>query len=124
MSEVRVDPYRNTRRIGTVILLLIATYLVLPMFVGVIQGVQTGEIWDPITGEPVQSLKDADGCKTEAERLIRATANMTRLESSWEEKHREWTTRCRNDHPGIWDLLNMSRTNLKSRLVPPTAPQE
>ncbi len=116
MAEGNVDPYRNKRRIGTLILLLVTAYLVVPMFIGVIQGVRSGEIWDPITGESVQSMRDADGCKSEAERLIRATATMTRLESSWEEKHREWTTRCRNDYPGIWDLLNMSRTSLKQRL--------
>jgi len=95
-------------------------YLVIPMLIGAVQGVRTGEVWDPITGDQVTALRDADGCLTEAERLIRSASALTRLEAPWEEKRREWTVRCQTQHPDVWNMLNISRNNLLKRANVPT----
>lgn len=115
MSETPKNPYHRVRRVGIISLLLLMLYVVSPMLYGAIQGVRTGDVWDPITGDRVTALQESDGCLVEAERLIGSSSSMSRLEGPWEEKRREWTVRCQSQHPDIWNMLNVTRTNLLKR---------
>ncbi|QED26012.1 hypothetical protein FRD01_01795 [Microvenator marinus] len=107
------NPYARIRKVGIFILLGLMLFLVVPMFIGAYNGIKTGDVWDPITGDKVLSLSEGESCLTQAESLIREAGKLQKLEAKWEEKRREWTVKCRTSHPETWDMLNITRRNLR-----------
>ena len=97
------------RRIGYVVLFGAVLLISVPMVVGAIQGLQTDEIWDPFTGEPVMADEVDVDCIDEAVHLTRHAE----FDGEWERRFRRWRERCSDDYDSVYAMLNRVRDQLR-----------
>jgi hypothetical protein len=87
----------------------------IPMLIGVGTGIQSGDVWDPYTDEKVAVTTPATDCREDARRLVKMSAEMDDLEPEWDEPYRAWLTRCKNDYPTLYDVLETTRQELRNK---------
>lgn len=98
------------RRLGYVVFIGGGFTMFLLMMVGVVNGIQEGKAWNPYTGKPVQEGK----CLESARQLLMDAGEMNRIEPPWEGRYREWVTRCKDDHPDLYEVLGRTHSELQN----------
>lgn len=97
------------RRIGYVVLFGGGLVLVIPLLIGVIQGLQHDQVWDPFTGDPaVVDAVELD-CVDEAIELVELGDDP---EGDFERRHRRWNERCGDDYDQLRALLQRVRDDV------------
>ena len=113
--EEQIAKARKLRRALYAFFGILTLYVSVPMLVGALSGIATGDIYDPYTGEHLSTQKsDARWCFEEASRLMQQAGTMEKLNRRWEEPARQWTAKCRDSHPELHQALVETRRNLKS----------
>ena len=111
------DKYRHTekwtRRVGYFFLFASGFIIFVPMVIGAIQGVRYDQITDPLTGVQVTAEEHDLDCFNEAGNLVYLAGELTELSSSWEQRQRRWVTRCQEEHPELYRVVNQSRERLR-----------
>lgn len=119
-EEERIEELaRPIRRAGLLFFLFIGLLLVIPMAIAAVQGIQTGQIWDPLTGAQVTMGEPRIDCVEESGTLIYIAGEVGRRDLRWEQRYRRWVSKCRQDHPELFVILNQSRERMmgSERLV-------
>ncbi|MFW5966113.1 MAG: hypothetical protein ACOCV2_01290 [Persicimonas sp.] len=102
-EEVRDRTATMVRRIGYVVFMGGGLLLFIPMLIGVARGIQENEVWDPFTGDRVESDARATDCEEDARRLLREADDAA--SASWESSYSAWIDKCRDDHGEVYELL-------------------
>lgn len=106
-EEVRDRTSKVVRRIGYVVFMGGGLLLFIPMLFGVARGIHEDEVWDPFTGERVESDARTTDCEDDARRLL-SDADDSGTEA-WESSYSAWIDKCRGDHPEVYELLRDTR---------------
>jgi hypothetical protein len=114
-ERIKKRTEKITRRIGYVVFMGGGLLIFIPMLIGVGTGIQSGDVWDPYTDEKVAVTTPATDCREDARRLVKMSAEMDDLEPEWDEPYRAWLTRCKNDYPTLYDVLETTRQELRNK---------
>ena len=100
------------RRVGTIFLFAAALLIFVPMVIGAIQGVQQDRVKDPFTGLPVPIDDDDMDCLDEAADLVYLARSEEGGNSNWEQRYRQWLSRCQDEHGELYYLLTRERERI------------
>ena len=114
-ERIKERTAKITRRVGYVVFMGGGLLIFIPMLIGVGTGISSGDVWDPYTDEKVAVSSPATDCKEDARRLIKMSSDLDGLEPEWDEPYRAWLTRCKNDYPTLYDVLETTRQELRRK---------
>lgn len=107
---------KYVRRLGYVVFFGGGFSMFVAMMIGVVQGINSGEVWDPYTGH----RHEEGECIERTRGLVQSAAELDRLKPKWEGRYREWGVRCKDNHPELYELLKRTRSDLQERGPLPT----
>ncbi|MFP4600357.1 MAG: hypothetical protein ACLFVJ_19030 [Persicimonas sp.] len=111
--EIKERTATIVRRLGYLVFMGGGLLIFIPMLIGVGSGIKNERIWDPFTKAPVTSTERAVDCQEQARRLMIQAGLQDKLTARWDEPYRAWITRCRSDHPDLYDMLRETRQDLR-----------
>lgn len=115
-SAEEIRKAKILRRTGYVIFGSLALYIAVPMVIGAVSGLMSGDIWDPYTGQHLSERQSAERwCFDEASRLMQQAGTMDKLSRKWDEPARQWRAKCRDAHPDLHQALVETRSDLKRK---------
>jgi lipopolysaccharide/colanic/teichoic acid biosynthesis glycosyltransferase len=114
-EEVKERTATIVRRIGYVVFMGGGLLLFIPMLIAVASGIKDDRIWDPFSGERVHRSERVVNCQEQARRLLVEAGEVQKLTADWDQPYRVWLTRCREDHPQMYDMLRETRRDLRRR---------
>lgn len=94
----------RVQTVGYVVLFAVVFALTIPMVVAMVDGLQTGEIEDPFTGEQVVADEVDVDCVDEAIVLAGADEQL-----DWERRYRRWRERCDDEYEQLFQMLQRIR---------------
>lgn len=114
-EEVKERTATLVRRLGYVVFMGGGLLLFIPMLIAVGSGIKNDRVWDPFSGERVHRSEREVNCQEQARQLLVEAGQEQRLSAAWDQPYRVWITRCRDDHPQIYDMLRETRRDLRRR---------
>ena len=119
--EARERTERIVRRIGYALFLGGGLAMFVAMMVGVVNGIRQDRAWNPYTGKRHRQVE----CLDRTRRLMLDAGERPDLTPKWTGRYRDWISRCRDNHPELYQLLEETRTVLQSRdPSPPEVPSD
>lgn len=104
---------RMIRRVGFTFFFSFLIALTTPMLIGAIRGSNSGEIWDPYTGEHLSAMQTRErDCVEDARVLLVDAGRLNKLERKWEERQRQWVSKCRDGHSELYRAILDTRAEL------------
>lgn len=114
--DAQIRAARVKRRTGYAFFGALTAYLTVPLLIGVISGVLSGEIWDPYTGEHRSDQESAARwCFDEASQLMQEAGRLDKHSRTWDQLAKQWTAKCRADQPDLHQVLLQTRSELRTR---------
>ena len=112
-EEIKERTAKLVRRLGYVIFMGGGLLIFVPMLIGVGSGISNDRVWDPVTGDAVQSDQRELDCPGEARRLMMQAGRQETLTAKWDEPYRLWLAKCQQENPELYDLLSNTRQQLR-----------
>ena len=118
-DPVLVETQRVVRRVGYAIFFPLAFGVFLPIIFSVGAGIAEGEVWDPVTDQPVIEVSARDECLQQGSRLVEESRHLVRLDPRWDRAYFTWVSGCRDDYQGLYEVLRGLRTKLRKKQLSP-----
>ena len=114
--DAQIRRAKILRRSGYAFFGILTAYLTVPMLIGAFGGVASGQIWDPYSNERLSDQASAARwCYDESGRLLQEAGRLDTINRKWDEPAKQWTAKCREDHPDLHQVLTQTRADLRSR---------
>lgn len=109
--KARQRTIRVVRRIGYVVFLGGGLAMFTAMMIGVVNGLRYDRAWNPYTGQRHRQVE----CLDRARALMLDARVEEPLDPKWVGRYRDWISRCRDNHPELYQLLSETRSVLQER---------